>query len=163
MLVVGMHGEGFVGNGGCDDVEYKTHFALWCLFTSPLMIGNDITKVSEESLKTLKNKELIRINQDPEGRPAYRIGNNPWDKDQVVYCKHLENNEYAFGFFNLSDAEEACVPCYAFEAGLVTGSGYAFDMVDIETGEHVGLFDDYFECNLKKHESKVFRAKLIKK
>lgn len=39
MLVVGMYGKGNVGLEGLNDVQYKTHFSIWALMGSPLMIG----------------------------------------------------------------------------------------------------------------------------
>lgn len=51
MLVAGMHGgsnDDFIGSiGGCTDTQYKTHFALWCMMGSPLMIGCDIRKADD--------------------------------------------------------------------------------------------------------------------
>ena len=78
MLVVGMHGasnDGFIGSkiGGCTDQEYLTHFALWAIMGSPLIMGCDLRKASEETKKTLLNKDLIAINQDLEARGAYMI------------------------------------------------------------------------------------------
>ena len=66
MLVVGMYGKGNVGLSGCNDVQYRTHYSIWALFGSPLMIGCDIRNMNEETKKILENKELIAINQDPE-------------------------------------------------------------------------------------------------
>ncbi len=65
MLVVGMYGKGNAALGGCSDAEYRTHFALWCLFNSPLMIGCDLRTLNGESRRLLQNRELIAINQDP--------------------------------------------------------------------------------------------------
>lgn len=77
MLVVGMHGgsnNDFIGKiGGCTDVQYKTHFALWAMMGSPLMIGCDIRSASEETKKILLNPDMLAINQDTESRGAYRI------------------------------------------------------------------------------------------
>ncbi len=42
MLVVGMNGKGNVGLTPSSFVQYRTHFALWALLGSPLMIGCDI-------------------------------------------------------------------------------------------------------------------------
>ena len=39
MLIVGMHGKGNVGIGGCSDEQYLQHFAMWAFLTSPLIIG----------------------------------------------------------------------------------------------------------------------------
>lgn len=47
--------------------EDVTHFSMWCMMSSPLMIGADLSKISEESLSILKNEEMIAIDQDPAG------------------------------------------------------------------------------------------------
>jgi len=53
-----------VGNAGLSDAEERSHFALWCLVKSPLLIGADLANVSQRSLDLLKNPELIAISQD---------------------------------------------------------------------------------------------------
>ncbi|MBR5614941.1 MAG: glycoside hydrolase family 27 protein [Clostridia bacterium] len=58
-----------LGNG-LTTQEEKTHFAMWCMMSTPLMIGCDLTKISKETLEILKNKELIDINQDKACRHA---------------------------------------------------------------------------------------------
>ncbi|MBO9596246.1 MAG: glycoside hydrolase family 27 protein, partial [Cohnella sp.] len=91
MLIVGMHGgsnDGFIGSqsGGCSDTEYKTHFSLWSLMGSPLMIGCDIRKASQATKNTLLNPDLIAINQDIEVRGAYRIKPEPqWFHTNEVF------------------------------------------------------------------------------
>lgn len=49
---------------GLTMTEDKTHFALWCIMDSPLILGCDIRKVSEDTRKLLTNRDLISINQD---------------------------------------------------------------------------------------------------
>jgi alpha-galactosidase len=69
-----------VGNGKMTFTEYKTHFALWAITKSPLIIGCDITKMTEETKEILMNKEIIDVNQDPLGiqaRRVYSYSNNP--------------------------------------------------------------------------------------
>ena len=56
-----------VGNGGMTIDEEKTHFALWALAKSPLIMGNDLTNIRHDSLAILKNTEIIAINQDTLG------------------------------------------------------------------------------------------------
>ena len=51
-----------VGNGHLSNEAYKTHFALWCLVKSPLLIGCDMAKMSEDTLRILGNEALIAIN-----------------------------------------------------------------------------------------------------
>jgi hypothetical protein len=59
-----------VGNKGLTLAEQRTHFSLWCLIKSPLLIGADVRSIAPESLAILKNAELIAVNQDPLGVQA---------------------------------------------------------------------------------------------
>lgn len=43
--------------------EDKAHFTMWCLMHSPLLLGNDLTTLSEQTKDIITNKELIDINQ----------------------------------------------------------------------------------------------------
>lgn len=51
--------------------EEVTHFGMWCMMCSPLLIGCDLTKIPDQSLQLLKNRELIALDQDPLGLQAY--------------------------------------------------------------------------------------------
>lgn len=51
-----------IGNGGMTNDEEKTHFALWALAKAPLIIGCDLSIVSQESLQILTNLDLIEVN-----------------------------------------------------------------------------------------------------
>jgi len=53
-----------IGNGMSYE-EDKTHFSMWCMMSTPLMLGNDLTTISAQTLEIVTNKELIAINQDP--------------------------------------------------------------------------------------------------
>jgi len=44
-----------IGNGGMTNDEEKTHFALWAMAKAPLIIGCDLSIVSQESLDILTN------------------------------------------------------------------------------------------------------------
>ncbi len=43
--------------------EDKTHFTMWCMMHSPLLLGNDLNTMSKETLGIITNKDLIAINQ----------------------------------------------------------------------------------------------------
>ena len=60
-----------VGNGALTAEETRTHFALWALMKSPLLMGTDITQLSQANIDILQNKHLIAFNQDSVyGKPA---------------------------------------------------------------------------------------------
>jgi alpha-galactosidase len=90
-----------VGNGGMSEVEYKTHFSLWCMLAAPLMAGNDLRTMSRETREILTNREVIRIDQDSLGRQATRV----WEKEGLeIWTKPLHDGAEAIGLFNRNDA-----------------------------------------------------------
>ncbi|QGA19200.1 hypothetical protein EYB26_006888 [Talaromyces marneffei] len=57
-----------VGNNVYSTAEEQTHFSLWAILKSPLVIGAALkdaaTSINEESLAILKQKDVISYNQD---------------------------------------------------------------------------------------------------
>jgi len=156
MLIVGMYGKGHVGLEGCNDEEYKTHFALWCLFGSPLIMGGDIRHLSETSRLLLQNKELLAINQDEECRPPQLVCDQ---MNQYSFVKHMSNNEFILAYFNFNDKESEVQLTFTI-AGLPYYSGFGFEMVDIFTHEEIGIKYDYYNPVLPPHGCKLYRARL---
>lgn len=88
-----------VGNGGLTLDEERTHFALWAILNSPLLLGNDLRNMSPQTLDILTNKEIIAINQDSLGIQGFK-----YKKEGTVeiWVKPMVNNEWAICFFNRS-------------------------------------------------------------
>ena len=38
-----------IGNGGMTPVEYRTHFSMWAMMAAPLLAGNDLAAMSEDT------------------------------------------------------------------------------------------------------------------
>jgi len=168
MLVVGMYGgsnSGFISAGrrGCTDSEYKTHFSLWCMMGSPLMIGCDIRTANQATKDILLNRDLIAINQDVECRGAYRIKPEPqWFHSDEVFMlvKVLSNGDLAIGFFNLSDHQRE-VPLLFWDMGLPYASGVALSLYDCWAHKELGIFKERFSPVVPAHDCVVVRAKLV--
>ena len=62
-----------VGNGGMSLDEYRSHYSLWAISKSPLLIGCDVTNMDEDTIEVLTNPEVIAINQDSLGEQARKI------------------------------------------------------------------------------------------
>ena len=103
---------------GLKPEEEEVHFGMWCIMSSPLLIGCDLTTIPEASLKLLKNKELIALNQDPLGLQAYVVQH---ENEGYVLVKDIERkrgNVRAVALYNPSD--KACaftVPMDILELG----------------------------------------------
>lgn len=64
------------GEQGLTEAEQQTHFALWCIMSSPLMLGNDPRFMTEFERDLITNPRLLAINQDPleQGRRIIKTG-----------------------------------------------------------------------------------------
>ena len=84
------------------EAERRTHFAFWCLLAAPLMVGADLTSLSDFDRELLTNGRLLAIDQDPlgiQGTPDRRNG------DAEVWSKRLADGGAAVAFHNRGDAE----------------------------------------------------------
>ncbi|HEY4153892.1 MAG TPA: glycoside hydrolase family 27 protein [Puia sp.] len=87
-----------VGNG-MTPAEDRAHFSIWCMLAAPLISGNDLRKMSAESLAILADSGAISVDQDPDGIQAFRYP----EKDSVeVWFKPLQQGAWAACFLNRS-------------------------------------------------------------
>lgn len=162
MLVTGLHGAGSVGFGkGCTDAQYRYHFALWCMFSAPLMLGCDVRNLSEENRKLITNRELISICRDEDARPPIFVRPINWTENNTICIKFLSDGSYAVGMFNVYDKTAAGVLPY-FDIGLDPLCGRALDFTDVFTGEHLGVMKDYAKFDIPAGGCRVFRARLVR-
>ena len=86
-----------VGNGGCTRVEYMSHFSLWAMMKSPMIVGNDIREVTkgDETWDILANKEVLAVNQDRNGFQARRVWSDrsPEDKDALLIATKCNSGD----------------------------------------------------------------------
>ena len=59
-----------IGNGELTAGEMRTQFSVWSILSAPLLAGNDLTTMSDETRAILTNSRVIALNQDPLGLQA---------------------------------------------------------------------------------------------
>ena len=159
MLTVGMRNRGNVAASGCTDEEYRTEFALWCMFSAPLMLGCDVRNIDDVTLKLVTNPHLIRINQDEEGRPPF-VANCCGDTKAGIYVKVMSDNELAILFCNLADDDRRMwLPLE--NIGIPVSSGKALRLTDVYTGEDAGAHKEYLMYRVPAHDTRMFIAKIV--
>ncbi len=124
-----------VGMNGMTSQMSQTHFTMWCMMNSPLMIGLDLRRVTkgDELYNIISNKDLIALNQDKLGIQAKRIFTTAKiadkgepvtapDKDYITDCnridilaKPLADGTLALSFFNLSQEKKSEKVCANLE------------------------------------------------
>ncbi len=84
------------------EAENRSHFTLWCMMAAPLILGNDLTTITPETLAIIKNKEMIAVDQDPLGIQGLRLKN---ENGLQYWFKPLEGGDWAFCVMNTGEAD----------------------------------------------------------
>lgn len=145
---------------GMSDAQDRSHFSLWAMLNSPLIAGNDLRNMSEETRKILTNQEILALNQDPLGIEAMRYIQAG---DLAVFAKPLANQEWAFLFLNRSDRELSYTHDWAYHEVKDDISGHnvnfrqkSFNWRDLWTGGK-GTTAEPLVLRLAPHDVTVLR------
>jgi alpha-galactosidase len=93
-----------VGNGHLTPEENRAHFSMWAMIAAPLIAGNDLRKMSKETLEVLTDKEVIAIDQASLGIEALKYA----VKDSIeIWVKPLWKGDWAVCFLNRSSKTKA--------------------------------------------------------
>ena len=135
-----------IGMDGLDITQCETHFAMWCMMNSPLMLGLDLRRVKkgDELYKIIANRELIDLNQDALGVQAKRVYSSGAvkepdkeyirDNDRVdILAKPLADGSIAVSFINLSDHEWKETVCISYDT-IISFLGYKMKDKDCFAG-----------------------------
>jgi alpha-galactosidase len=86
-----------IGNGGMSADEYRTHMTLWSMLAAPLIAGNDLRAMSDETKSILMNPDVIAIDQDPDANPIRRL---PTQGKLETLTRTLHDGTTAVAIFN---------------------------------------------------------------
>lgn len=151
MLIVGTVGWGRPHPTRLTPNEQYTHMTLWCLFSAPLLIGCDMTRLDAFTLNLLTNDEVLEVDQDPLGRAARRVSRSAAGD---VWVKELSGGGVAAGLINRSPMEGTVV-FRLKDAGL---SG-AWRARDLWRQRDVGVLRGEYAAVLPGHAPLLLRLK----
>lgn len=165
MLTVGMYREGNVAHGDAATQtfgEYKTQFALWCVYGAPLMLGCDIRKMDKDVLSLVTNKELLAIDQDPLALQPY-AAEEGWPEKKVprVVARLLDGKDLALLFVNLED-QEISGRFHLERVGLPYQSGMKLKLRDVFSRKVSHSGRDTIPYRIPPHACQVYRATPVK-
>lgn len=133
--------------------EDKTHFGMWCIMNSPLLIGCDLRNIKTSALNLLKNKELVALNQDTLYQQAYIACKV---NDCFILVKDIEkanDRKRTFAIYNPNDV-----------AKTVTLDFKDIDLADsvalrdVFQKKDLGKFFETYEVSVPKHGTKIYVA-----
>ena len=152
MLVVGWVGWGpSLHPTNLTPDEQYTHISLWCMLSSPLLIGCDLTRLDDFTLNLLTNDEVIALDQDPLGNqavPVIKKGNIQ------VWKKKLADGTFAIGIFNLGKETES-YSLNLTEAGLNS----SVKLRDLWRQKDLGSFNGKYDVKVPSHGVVLVKVK----
>ena len=133
--------------------EDKTHFGMWCIMNSPLLIGCDMTSIKSTALALLKNKELIALNQDTLYQQAYVAG---FADGCYLLVKDIETRygkKRAFAVYNPDDQAKKTTVLFSS-----IDLGGAVKLRDVFQKKDIGTFTDSYEVSVPAHGTRIYVA-----
>lgn len=85
-----------VGNGQTVS-EDRAHFSMWCMLAAPLILGNDIRNMNQDTKEIIMNQEVIALDQDSLGIQGLKFA---LENGLEFWFKPLVNDEWAFCILN---------------------------------------------------------------
>lgn len=150
MLLIGAisggHDGGKKGERCVSIEEEKTQMAIWAISASPLIMGNDMRQVANESKDILFNEHAIAVSQDPLGQMGIRLTGNTATQ---VWARKMENGDVAVALYNKGGA-----------TGDAADITFQFNMTGINLYGSVEVFDIWAKKSVGTHEQE-FTAKSV--
>ncbi len=133
--------------------EDKTHFGMWCIMNSPLLIGCNVASVGTTALNLMKNQELIALNQDTLYQQAYVAG---YQDGCYLLVKDLERRDStlrAFAVYNPTDV----VKTIKVDFSAIDLAGEV-QLRDLYQKRDLGTFSESYDVTVPKHGTRIYRA-----
>ncbi len=135
-----------IGNGGMTADEYRTHMSLWSLLAAPLIAGNDLRSMTDETKSILMNRDVIAIDQDRDYKPVVSVSSN---NGLEVLMRPLSDGSVVVGLFNRTGAPAAMsFPRASLPASF---AGRKLELRDLWKHEPVTMTGDSFSATVAKH------------
>lgn len=149
-----------VGLDGVSDVEGKSQFSIWAIMKAPLLINADLRNMSEATLTTLRNEEVIAVNQDPLGMQGRRIRQTVDIASGAldVWAGPLEGGDIAVVLFNQANlgSGEQTITLHWEDIGLDPRDEAA--VRDLWAHTTLGTFSGDFSASVAPHDCVVLRV-----
>lgn len=133
--------------------EERTHFGMWCMLSSPLLIGCNLLSIPQHSLDLLRNKYLIAINQDSLGLQAEVAYKYSGAYILVKDVENLHGNKRAIAVYNPLDTT-----VLAMLDMDKLGLKYPVRMTDVYGDNPIETIDAPLEVSVSPHNTMIFIA-----
>lgn len=139
------------GDIGLTRDEEITHFGMWCIMSSPLVLGCDVRNIPSTTHALVTNPYLIRMNQDPLSQQAYVAVRDGGAYQLVKDAEKRFGTARYVALYNANDTE------YTFEVKSrnfdLDGEIAVFDLVK---RADIGVFTNATKVTVQPHAARFF-------
>ena len=132
--------------------QERTHFGMWCIMSSPLMIGCNMRTIRDASLDIIKNEEIIALNQDSLGIQARVVA---YSGTGIVLAKPIQNRRggiRAVALYNPTDKETTMR--VDFKDICLEGN---VTVRDLWQHKDLGTFKGFYETKVPAHCTEILK------
>lgn len=156
-----------VGNGGMSESEDRAHFSMWCMIAAPLIAGNDLRNMSQQTQAILSNPDVIAVDQDALGIQGLKYQS---EGQFETWLKPLSGGDWALCFLNRSP--EAKTIDFDFAKNIVNdevsnrkldATVETFKIKDLWTKKELGTTKKPLKASVPSHDVLMVRLSLVKK
>lgn len=136
---------------GLTEEEDKTHFGMWCMMSSPLLIGCDMNDIKGNALSLMQNEELIALNQNTLGQQAYVVQKS---KDCYVLTKDMEEangKKRAIAVYNPTNSQKTVT--VKFEWFDLGGNIRVRDLFE---RNDKGIYSESMDITVPAHGTRIY-------
>jgi hypothetical protein len=142
-----------IGMPGLTDAENRAHMSLWAISGAPLLVGADLTQLSDATLATLTNSAVLAIDQDALGLQSVKVREEAGGLE--VWSKRLARpGDRAVLLLNRADAalSIAVSPITVTwkDLGL---AGSSATVIDPWNGKSLGTFNASYTATVQRGDA----------
>ena len=127
--------------------ESRAQFTMWCMLAAPLISGNDLRNMDNDTKDILTNKNLIAINQDKLGKQGFKIYDD-WNFE--IWQKPLLNGEIAICLFNREKSSKTHI--VDWKKTKIKGFKGAYTITNVWNNKQLGKTDKNQEFTIPSRD-----------
>lgn len=147
-----------IGNGNLTMAESRSHFAFWAAAKSPLLIGANLTNLTNDHVSILTNKVLLDFNQDEQiGTPAtpYKWGkNDDWTYDPLYPAEYWSGPMSNGTLVLMLNSEEETETRKVSWGDVPDLDGSSYEVSNVWSGKSLGCVDEV-KAEMETHDTAV--------
>ena len=136
---------------GLTEEEDKTHFGMWCIMSSPLLIGCDLNDIKGNALSLMQNEELIALNQNKLGLQAYVVKKENGCYFLVKDIEELHGKKRAVAIYNPGESQASVT--LKFDQLDLAGN---VNVRDLFERSDLGTKSGYMRVTVPKHGTRIY-------